>query len=331
MLEESTVENFKRTIESAFDKVFNVETILVFIFALAVAYLVTQGIEWIVVHVARYVSHAEDTAESQERMIQLRRIETYLSVSLAIMRFFVFAVAMVAAWQFTHPQTATTALVGASTVFVVLAGATIVPMLRDLTAGSVMIAEQWYNVGDYITVLPFAEVDGVVEQMNLRSTKIRSLSGEIVWVHNQHIQGIKVTPKGVRTIAIDVFVNNLSKGEAMVQHVAQTLPVSPTMLATPFEIVHTQKLGDRLWQITAIAQTAPGREWLLENFAREAMEEYDKKAGTIIVHGPIARSADEVAERRFKRIIRIKAPVAPTDDPARDSRPKIEKPTSTKK
>lgn len=175
-----------------------------------------------------------------------------------------------------------------------------------------MIAEQWYNVGDHITVLPFGEVEGVVERMNLRSTRIRNLDGEAIWIHNQHIQGVKVAHNGVRTVAIDVFVNNLEKGEAMVAHVAQTLPVEATMLASPLQIVHSKKLGVRLWHITAVGQTAPGREWLLEDFARAAMEEYAKKNGKIIVHGPIARGADEVATRRFQRVARLSAAKKPT-------------------
>lgn len=317
MVSENFLENLRLKFETIAQGIFNFETIIVFIIALGLAYITSRLLDYIVVKVAKAIGQAGDTAKTSERALQFRRAETYLSITLALLRFVVFAVAIVAAWQVTHPESAPAAFVGASTVFIVLAGATIVPMLRDLTTGSIMIAEQWYNVGDYITVLPFdTSVAGVVERMNLRSTRIRSLSGEIISIHNQNIQGIKVTPKGVKTIAVDVFVSDLKKGKAMVEHVAQTLPVSPTMLATPFELVHTQKLNEKLWHLTAIGQTAPGREWLIENFAREAMEEYDKKDGKVIVHGPIARSADEVAERRFKRAVRFKAPMIAEPAPA---------------
>ena len=54
------------------------------------------------------------------------------------------------------------------------------PLLRDITTGSVMIAERWYGVGDYIIAEPFLNIQGVVEQVSLRSTKLRGLSGEVV-------------------------------------------------------------------------------------------------------------------------------------------------------
>ena len=55
------------------------------------------------------------------------------------------------------------------------------PLLRDVAAGSAMIAEHWYGVGDLITV-DFPKAKGVVEAVTLRSTKIRGLNGEIIWL-----------------------------------------------------------------------------------------------------------------------------------------------------
>jgi small-conductance mechanosensitive channel len=74
---------------------------------------------------------------------------------------------------------------------VVVAGQTIGIILRDLTAGSVMITEGWYKIGDFIKIEPFMEVAGVVERFTLRSTRLRALNGEIIWVHNQNITTIK--------------------------------------------------------------------------------------------------------------------------------------------
>ncbi|HSX28588.1 MAG TPA: mechanosensitive ion channel domain-containing protein [Candidatus Saccharimonadales bacterium] len=296
----------RRALDSVVHGVFNFHTLAIFVVALGLGYLLSQVVALGVIKAARTIGRIGDTAKSPERALRLRRLETYLSVSLAVIRFTIFAIAVVAAWQYTHPSTAPVAIVGASTVFVVLAGATVVPMLRDLTTGSIMIAEQWYNVGDFITVEPLSTISGVVERMNLRSTKLRSLSGEVIWIHNQHIQGVRVTGRGGRTMAIDLFVNSLKGGQALIKHISQTLPVGPTMLVAPLEMVTNDKLNAKLWQITAIGQVAPGREWLLEDFARKALEEYDQSNDKCIVHGPMVRYADAAAERRFKRIARMR-------------------------
>ena len=289
---------------------FSLYTILVFIVALGLAYFASMIVGWIAKRISAYLTRLGDTAPSYERTLQLRRLETYLSIALALARTSLFLIAVITAWQLTHPRTASAALIGASTIIALLAGATVVPVVRDLTTGSIMIAERWYNVGDYISILPFGEVSGIVERMNLRSTKLRSITGEAIWVHNQNIQGIRVTSNGVRTLAMDFFVNSLASGKELLEHLASTLPVSPTMLTEPLEIVRAQKLNTRLWHVTAIGQTAPGREWLLEDFASKAAKEYDQKHDRAIVHGPIVHYADAAAERRFKRAVRLKAPRA---------------------
>lgn len=296
------------SLSNAVKSTFNFHTIGVFIIALAIAYVVSRFVSFVIVRLARRIGHYGDVAATAERKLRLRRLETYLSVTVAMLKIFIFIVAILAAWQVTHQHTSSAAIVGASTVFVVLAGATIQPLLRDLTTGSLMIAEQWYNVGDFITIDPTLGDAGVVERMNLRSTRIRKINGEILWIHNQYIQRVSVSPKGIRTIAIDLFVNNLDKGTDLINHLKKTLTVSPTMLVTPVDISYTQQLTDKMWQITAISQTAPGREWLLEKFAVDILKERDADVHgdkTVILYEPLVRYADPEAERRFKRAVRL--------------------------
>jgi hypothetical protein len=196
------------------------------------------------------------------------------------------------------PRYAPLALLGASAVMAIVAWGIIGPLLRDVAFGSMMIAEGWYNVGDHIVVEPFMNVSGVVERLTPRSTMLRSLSGEVIWLHNQHIQGARVASRGVRTMALDVFVNDLEAGKRAIDQATRALPTGPTMLARQLEIDDSEKLGDGLWRITAVGQTTPGREWLIEDFALKAINKY---GGSSIVHGPIARYADAKAERRFRQ------------------------------
>ena len=178
------------------------------------------------------------------------------------------------------------------------------PILRDFVFGSFMMAEQWYGVGDYIKVEPFWEVEGVVERVTLRSTKIRALNGEVVWMGNQSITGVHVTPKGIRTIGLELFVDNAEAGEKLVEKANRRLPTGPLLVVTPLTIVSTEKVGENLWHITAIGETAPGREWLIEKSAVEIIQWMDSQSKKpVIAHGPLARYADPAAERSFRRTI----------------------------
>jgi len=284
--------------------------IFVMIVTAILAYWLSKFIANAIIWVAKKIAGESDAASSEERFIQLRRVETYLSVSIALVRFMVVVAAVLLAWYVLSDSRATNAnaatAIGAGAIFAVLAGATIGPLLRDITAGATMIIERWFGVGDFVQIEPFMDVKGVVERLTLRSTRIRSISGEIIWLHNQHIQGVRVTPRGLRTIAVDIFVNDADQAKKSIEKLITTLKAGPTMLATPLHIVETEKLSEDFYRITVMGQTAPGREWLIENFFVEALEKADKHDSTFnIVYGPMVRYADESAERRFRRAVRV--------------------------
>lgn len=294
-------------IKEGLNRVTTFRALIVMIVIFGIAYLLSHLIARLIVNVAQAIALRSDTTSDEERSIQLRRIETYLSVLIASIRGIIFAIAVyVALKQLLPNRGALVSTIGIGTFFVVVANATIAPLLRDVTSGVTMIVERWFSVGDFIRVEPFAEVGGVVERVTLRSTKLRNINGEVVWLHNQYIQGVKITPRGIRTLAIDIFVRNRKAGLALVDDVSKTLPTSPTMLASPLVIASEEELSKDLWRITIMGQTAPGREWLIEKFVKEALEDADHgKKERVIVYGPLVRYADKTAEKRFKRAVRV--------------------------
>jgi hypothetical protein len=232
-------------------------------------------------------------------------METFVGIVTSGIKLVVIGIALYVVWRLIQPTSAPVAIIGASALAVVLANAILGPLLRDLTNGAVMLAEGWYNVGDHIRAEPFGG-DGVVEHVTLRSTKLRAITGEIVWLHNQSIQAVRVTPRSVRTLAVDVFVSDPERGRALFVEAGRTLPVGPTMVAAPLIVEETEQIGEQLWRITAVAQTAPGREWLIEDFALKTIRESDASHEATLVHGPIVRYTDATAERRFHRSVRVK-------------------------
>jgi moderate conductance mechanosensitive channel len=235
---------------------------------------------------------------------RVRRFETFVGIAMAMLKVLAVGVLVYVSWQLILPRYAPWALVGASAVMAIVASSVIGPLLRDVAVGTMMIAEGWYNVGDHVVLEPFMNVSGVVEQLTPRSTKLRSLTGEVIWLHNQHIQGARVTSRGVRTMALDVFVDDLEAGKRAIERARRALPAGPTMMARQLEIDETEKVGEELWRITAVGQIVPGREWLFEDFALKTINKYGSET---IVHGPIARYTDAVAEKRFRRTVRARA------------------------
>lgn len=287
-------------------------SIIILVLSFIVAYILSRFIARGIIKFAQIVSVRGENETSDERAIRWRQIETYLSVTVAIVRTFIVVIVAYIAWMILSPtakSNSSLAAIGAGTIFVVVAGQTAGVLLRDITAGSTMIIEKWFTVGDYIKVEPFMDVSGVVERFTLRATKIRSLSGEVIWVHNQQMSAVHVTPNALRTMAVDVFVRDRTEGEKVIEQVINSVPTGPTMLARPLRVKYAEKWGDNLWRITVVGQTPPGREWLIQDFfisAIKAIDEGKKPEDRNFVHPPIARFADSEADRRFKRAVRVK-------------------------
>jgi small conductance mechanosensitive channel len=281
---------------------------LILAISMIVAYWISRFIARGVIRVAQIVASHSDNESDEERFIRLRQVETYLSVAVAAIRALIVAIVGYIAWKLLIPEaTSSIAAIGAGTFFVVFAGQTVGILLRDITAGATMIIEKWFNVGDFIKVEPFWDVAGVVERFTLRSTRIRTISGEAVWIHNQHMTAVHVTPKALRSMAVDVFVRDRVEGEKAIEGVLNTVPTGPTLLARPLRIKYAERWDDELWRITVVGQVPPGREWLIEKYFVDALKDIDadkKRSERIIMHEPIARFADPNADRRFKRAVR---------------------------
>lgn len=285
--------------------------VLLFIGVVLLTYFLSRYLARFIIWIAQKVATRSDEVHDEQHKVRLRQVETYLSITVAGVRALVVAIAAYITWRILSPSDNPTgvAAIGASAFFIVFAGQTLGMILRDVTAGAMMITEKWFSVGDYVRLEPFIDLSGVVEQFNLRSVKLRSLSGEVVWVNNQTIQAVHVTPRGLRTLAVDVFSHDEEAARKSLEKIIKTIPTGTMLLAQPLRITRIEEWNDNTTRFTIVGQTAPGREWLIEKFLVEAIEDIDsdkKKEDRIFIYKPIARFADEAAAKKFRRAVRIR-------------------------
>lgn len=306
MQTDSLIQNSSHEVTNFFARNNAMRSVLILAVLLIVAYWLSKYLGLLLVKLAQSIALHSDTTPDAIKKIKLRRIETYLSIAVATVRALTVGVVAFYSWKILSPTAdSSTAAIGASAFFIVLAGGTVGLVLRDITSGAAMVAERWFDVGDYIRVEPFWDVNGIVERITLRSTKLRNINGEVIWLHNQYIQGVKVTPRGVRTIVVDVFVNNEKVGINLVEKAVATVPVGTIKVTKKPKINKPEKWGDRLWLISVKAQTPPGREWLIEQYFIDSLVHLDKKrqGPDCLVRQPIARYADKKAEASFSRAV----------------------------
>jgi small conductance mechanosensitive channel len=242
--------------------------------------------------------HAETDLTQAGRMTRLKRRDTQVSIIRAAVGYLAFAAALVLSiGQLIGGLDRLTALAGAS-FLLILVGFAIQRVLTDIIAGLVMFIERWYSVGDTIQI-PMHELQGVVEDVSLRHTRLRTLDGEVIHIHNSQIPSVRVLPSGAKELLLDVFVTDREKGVEMVDSVASILPEGPTTFVRRPRIDRVDELSESLFRIGARASVAPGREWLLDGFFADLLRE--RAESGLIVHGPVTLSVDESAARSYAR------------------------------
>src|SRR6266540_2685706 len=242
--------------------------------------------------------HHSPSGDLRAKIIELKRRETTVAVIRTGIAYVAFAAALVlTAAQLTGGFDRLTTLAGASFVLI-LVGFSAQRVLVDLIAGFSMFTEKWYSVGDTIAI-PTMELQGVVEDVSLRRTKLRSLDGEIVNIHNSQIAAVRVLPGGVKELDVELVTSDRDAAERLVFEVGTLLPEGPTTFVQRPEIHQIDELTPGLVRLRLRTAVVPGREWLVNGFYTDLLKERADRH--LIVHGPVVLSVDERATRSFSR------------------------------
>ena len=282
----------------------NFNSLVILIICLVAGVLVSFLAGRIIQRFSNIIGLRADRSKDIRTVTFLRRIETFLILSIALVRMIIIIISLYVWWITTHAGQQPSALIGASALALVLAYGLSGPFLRDIAFGSSMMAEQWFGVGDVVTVQPNS-IHGVVEKITLRSTKLRSFSGETVWFSNQNINMVSVVRKGSWAIALEMFVNDPDKATELVEKTNYLLPKGPALLINPLTIHNISKQTDGIFQITIIGETAPGQDYIIREDAINVLNKLDSNnKEPIILSEIISRFTDQKSEIQFMRALK---------------------------
>ena len=248
--------------------------------------------------VRRYEARNVDPAgASTGVIISLKRHETIVSLVQTSVRYVAYVLATLFAVTQLAGVRGNGALAGASLI-VLLLGFALQRFLIDILSGIFMQFEGWFAIGDSVVIEP-SGLAGIVEETSLRSTKLRSLAGDVIYVNNSQMSAVRVLPRGVRQVSIELVVRDESEGRRLFEDAARVMPVGPTQFVRVPWIESVERLDDDLVLLHARAAVAPGREWLAQGFLTNVLRE--RAAEGLIVHGPVVIEIDDLASRRYAR------------------------------
>lgn len=137
-------------------------------------------------------------------------------------------------------------------------------LLRDLIAGAFMIGEDQFGVGD---VIDAGAATGTVEEVSLRSTRLRDLEGVVWHIPNGEIRRVGNKSQQWSRAVIDVPFGpdvDIDRATETIRMVGERLHAEPAwaaaMLGAP-EVLGVESMGMEGITIRVVAKTQPAQQW----------------------------------------------------------------------
>nr|WP_155112672.1 mechanosensitive ion channel family protein [Metabacillus mangrovi] len=145
-------------------------------------------------------------------------------------------------------------------------------LVRDIITGFFIIFEDQFSVGDVIRVGAF---EGTVEEIGLRTTKIKSWTGELHILPNGSI--VEVTNFSIHnsTAVVDVNVSyesDIQHVEEVIRDLLRVLPSKYEDMAAVPELLGVQNFGASEITLRVICETAPMQHFYVSRMIRKEIK-----------------------------------------------------------
>ncbi|MEE8331530.1 MAG: mechanosensitive ion channel family protein [Acidimicrobiia bacterium] len=155
-------------------------------------------------------------------------------------------------------------------------------VVRDFLAGIFMLVEDQYGVGDIIDV---GDATGVVEEVSLRTTRLRDVEGTVWFVPNGEIKRIgnksQLWSRAVMDIEV-AYDTDLGKAADVMKGVADEVwseaLVNATIIEEP-EIWGVQQFGASAVAVRLVIKTEPGEQFAAAREIRGRLKSAFDEAG----------------------------------------------------
>ncbi len=152
-------------------------------------------------------------------------------------------------------------------------------LVSDVVTGFFILLEHQIDVDDYVTT---AGYDGVVEEVGLRTTKIRGFDGTLHFVPNRNISGVSNHSRGNMRALVDIGISydeNIEQAIEVLQKVCDDFSQNDNRMKEGPNVLGVQSLGASDVVLRVIGKTGNMEQWAVERDLRRKMKEALDQAG----------------------------------------------------
>ena len=185
-----------------------------------------------------------------------RRAETLGGLTQDVLRALIYIIATVAALSLFVDSRGLLTFLG---LFSAAFGLGARPLVSDYISGMVFLFEDQYTIGEKVEI---NGVEGMVEDLNLRTTHLRAPTGEFYVIPNGEVRNVRNFARGtfsIGTIRLQIKTAQLDEAMSILNRVVPTLTEAvPDLLEVPELISERGEMGIHTG-LSLVARTQYGR------------------------------------------------------------------------
>lgn len=146
-------------------------------------------------------------------------------------------------------------------------------LVSDIVTGFFLLVEKWADVGDYIIT---AGVDGVVEEVGLRTTQIRGFDGVLHFIPNRNIANLSNYSRGQMRALVEMGISyndNIDEAIKIAQGVCDHMAENDENIVEGPNVDGVQTISDHEVVLRVSAQTANMMQWGVQRSLWKALKE----------------------------------------------------------
>ncbi|RDI40883.1 mechanosensitive ion channel family protein [Falsibacillus pallidus] len=145
-------------------------------------------------------------------------------------------------------------------------------LVRDIITGFFIIFEDQFSVGDYVRI---GATEGTVEEIGLRTTKIKSWTGELHIIPNGNISEVTNFSLNNSVAVVDInlsYEENIEEVEKIINDLLLKMPHKYEELVQPPELLGVQNMAASQVTVRVVAETLPMKHWYIARQLRKEIK-----------------------------------------------------------
>jgi small conductance mechanosensitive channel len=169
-------------------------------------------------------------------------------------------------------------------------------LVQDILSGFFLLSERQYGFGDVVRIAAPGStvgISGTVEELTLRTTRLRTENGEVVIIPNGEVRQVTNRSKDWARVVLDIPLSldaDIADATDILRRIGQEVwdddRWTPMLLDSP-TVMGVQRFGLGFLELRFVARTLPGKQWEVGRELRGRIAEAFREAGIAAPQPPL--------------------------------------------